>query len=91
MDYSVREAKANFAQALSLAASGEKVVITKHGKPFAEIVPATVASATETIWERLDRARKELGINPDDFDLDDDWLARFNDPALSRRLLGIDD
>lgn len=91
MDYSVREAKANFAQALSLAASGEKVVITKHGKPFAEIIPATVAPATETVWDRLDRARKEMGINPDDFDLDDEWLARFNDPAYSRQVLGLAD
>lgn len=87
MNYSVREAKANFAQALSLAVNGERVVITKHGKPFAEIVPTRVVPATETLWDRLGRARKELGITSENCP----WPDHFNDAAFSRRVMGIEE
>jgi prevent-host-death family protein len=39
-DLSVAEAKAHFADCLRTAERGESVVITRHGKPVAAIVPA---------------------------------------------------
>lgn len=86
MDYSVREAKAQFSAALSAAERGERVTVTRHGKPVAEIVPF-VADANGVDWARAARVRAELGIVPPAHD----WVADFNDPALSRAVLGIDD
>ena len=40
MELSIREAKARFAEAAAAAARGERVVVTKHGRPFVELVPA---------------------------------------------------
>ena len=42
MEMSVREARAQFATALSAAERGERVTITKNGKPIAEIGPPTL-------------------------------------------------
>ena len=40
MEFSIRKAKARFAKAAAAASPGERVVITKHGRPFIELVPA---------------------------------------------------
>lgn len=84
MDYSVREAKANFAAAAAAAANGERVVITKHGKPFVEIVPVRKGKID---WDALDRAQAAAGLNAADYD----WPDEFNDPVFSRRVLGLED
>ena len=84
MEYSVREAKANFSAAATAAANGERVVITKHGKPFVEIVPVRNGTID---WDALARIQKELGFDTPDYD----WPDEFNDPAFSRRALGIDE
>jgi prevent-host-death family protein len=86
MQFSVREAKAQFAHVATAAANGERVVITKHGKPFVEIV-AVKPEAKGDLWERLDAARLKLGIDPADYP----WPDEFNDPALSRQVLGLED
>ncbi|TPG10407.1 type II toxin-antitoxin system Phd/YefM family antitoxin [Sphingomonas oligophenolica] len=39
MEFSVREARAQFATALAAAKRGERVTITKNGKPIAELGP----------------------------------------------------
>ncbi len=86
MNMSVREAKARFAEAANLAAGGERVVITKHGKPFVELVPA--APKDHVTWERFLEIRKELGIE----DGDASWFDEFiSNPEASRRVLGLDD
>jgi len=86
MDFSVREAKAQFSAALSAAERGERVTVTRHGKPIAEIVPY-VADVNRVDWARAAEVRAQLGITP----LAQDWLQEFNDPALSRAVLGLDD
>ena len=85
MQFSVREAKAQFAHAANAAASGERVVITKHGKPFVEMVAAQPKGNID--WEALDRARIAMNLDPDDYA----WPDEFNDPAFSRRVLGIEE
>lgn len=83
---SVREAKSRFAEAANIAAGGERVVITKHGKPFVELVP--VAPKLRMTWERAMEIRKELGI----VDKDTSWFDEFiSNPKASRRVLGLED
>ena len=91
MQFSVREAKAQFAHAANAAAAGEKVVITKHGKPFVELVPAA-AIKPETkykgdLWERLDQAQAALGLKSEDYP----WPDEFNDPEFTKLAMGLDD
>lgn len=85
MELSIREAKARFAEAAAAAARGERVVVTKHGHPFVELVPARTTGGMD--FEKAARIRRELGIDglkvvlPPDFD----------DPAFSRRVLGLEE
>lgn len=85
MELSIREAKARFAEAAAAAARGERVVVTKHGRPFVELIPAQGASGMD--FNKAAAVRRELGLDglkvgsPPDFD----------DPAFSRRVLGLPD
>jgi prevent-host-death family protein len=64
--YSVAEAKAKFSEVLELAASGEEVRVTKHGKPYVRLTPETggpsiQSQALQKIdWDRLKRLRESL-------------------------------
>lgn len=91
MKMSVREARAHFATALDAAERGERVTITKNGKPVAELGPLRIEEAPkEGFWERNARVRKEMGLDKLVLDrpLDDAWLEEFNDPAWARELFG---
>ena len=55
---SIRDAKARLAEA---AARGERVVVTEHGRPFVELVPA--AGGTGMDFERAAAVRFALGID----------------------------
>lgn len=91
MEMSVREARARFATALAAAQRGERVTITKHGKPIAELGPPAARSKTIWDWDELDRVQAELGIEAPTRPLDETWRREFDDPAFSRRVLGLDD
>jgi len=85
VELSIREAKARFAEAATAAARGERVVVTKHGRPFVELVPARRAAGMD--FEAAAAIRRDLGL---------DGLAihvpqNFDDPAFSRKVLGLDD
>ena len=54
----VAEAKAKFAEAVRAAEAGEPVVITRHGKPVAAVVPA----ADLDLLRRLRAAGPEGGL-----------------------------
>ena len=62
MELSIREAKARFTEAAAAAARGERVTVTRYGKPFVELVPAR-APAEEDFFARLDRVTTELGLD----------------------------
>ncbi len=85
MQLSVREAKARFTEAANAAVGGERVVITKHGKPFVEMVPSKPVVGID--WARAEELRRELGI----VQPEPGWEEHFNDPAFSRRVLGLED
>ncbi len=85
MELSIREAKARFSEALTAAAKGERVTITKYGQPFAEIVAPTRKNKLD--FEALDTYKKEMGWD----NLKLEWPAHFDDPAFSRKVLGLED
>jgi prevent-host-death family protein len=65
--YSVADAKAGLPRLIDRALQGEEVVITRHGKPVAELRPARpaaeAAGAASYDWLRARRlARKGVGL-----------------------------
>ena len=84
MELSIREAKARFAEAAAAAARGERVVVTKHGRPFVELVSAQRAQGMD--FEKAATVRHALGL--------DGYKVRlptnFDDPAFSRQVLGLE-
>lgn len=87
MEMSIREAKAKFSAAIAAAERGETVQITKHGKVVAEVSPP------RKIKNRINLAAGEayldsIGFNPEGLDL---WPPEFDDPAFSRKVLGLED
>ena len=86
MKMSVREARAQFAAALTAVENGERVTITKNGKPVAELGPPR-ATPRLSAWERIAAATKAAGWDEGALTLPRD----FDDPAFSRHVLGLDD
>ena len=83
MKVSIREAKAKFSELVSAVQSGERVVVTKHGRSVAEI--RAVAGQGGIDFGRLDILRRELGI----VNSSQEWPAEFDDPNVSRDVLGL--
>jgi len=66
--YGVAEAKNNFTHLLDRVQGGEKITITRHGKPIAELSPSPRLTVEErwTLMDELDQWRKTqppLGIS----------------------------
>lgn len=85
MELSIREAKARFTEAAAAAARGERVVVTKHGRPFVELVSAQRASGMD--FEKAAIVRRKLGLDA----LKVRLQPHFDDPAFSRQVLGLQD
>lgn len=85
MELSIREAKARFTEAAAAAARGERVVVTKHGRPFVELVAAHRVSGMD--FDKAEIVRRALGLDGLDVRLPPD----FDDPAFSRDVLGLPD
>jgi prevent-host-death family protein len=84
MELAVREAKARLSELIAAAQKGERVVITRHGVPAVELVRCRPRGAID--FEKLEETRRKLGIEGDG----ERWPEEFNDPALSRRVLGLE-
>jgi prevent-host-death family protein len=85
MELSMLEAESRFAEAATAAARGERVIVTKDGKPFVKLVPAKPKGGMD--FEKAAILRRELGFDQ----LDGDLPANFDDPAFSRKVLGLED
>ena len=85
MELSIRDAKARFAEAAAAAARGERVVVTKHGRPFIELVAARSASGMD--FDKAATVRRDLGLDGVKVSMARD----FDDSAFSRQVLGLDD
>ena len=63
----IYDARAKFSELIERAASGEEVVITRHGKPIAKLVAAGVSAVGASrgkarAVKRIERLREELDI-----------------------------
>ncbi len=85
MEVSIREAKTRLCELVAAARRGERVIITRNGRPTAELVRCHRRGGID--FDRLEAARRRLGIEGDG----DGWPAEFNDPAFSRKVLGLDE
>ncbi len=62
MNISVKEAKNRLSELLHRAEAGETVVLTRHGKPVADLVPHK-EKAGGINWQALEDFKKEHGID----------------------------
>ena len=81
----MREAKARLSELAAAARNGERVVITKHGKPIVALVRCEARGGID--FDKLEEVCRSLGIAGDGERWPDEW----NDPAFSRQVLGLDD
>lgn len=89
MEMSVREARAGFAAAIAAAERGERVTITKNGKPVAELRPPAAAEPKKPWdWDELDRLQAELGIPTPSRETGDYWEKHFDSPELAKEIWG---
>ena len=87
MEMSVREAKARFSEAIAAAERGETISVTKFGKIVAEIAPPKAAKRPGMNFDKADAYLKSRGLDKAQV-----WLPDyFDDPAYSRKVLGLDD
>jgi prevent-host-death family protein len=76
MDVSVRELRNHTARVIAAVESGERVVLTVHGRPVADIVPRVEraeARSSEVFLAELEELRQmwdELGVRGDPADYD---------------------
>ena len=84
MEIGLEEAKARLSEFVAAAQRGERVVITKHGEPAAELVRCHKAGGID--FDKLNAARRRLGIEG----ASKEWPADFDDPGGSRRVLELE-
>jgi len=59
---SAYEAKTHFSSLLERAGDGETVIITKHGRPVAKLVPVDVQRPVDDVIDTLLEARKGVRL-----------------------------
>ena len=87
MEYALRDAKTRLSKLVRDAQNGERVVITKHGKPVVELVRYHERGGID--FDKLDADRRRLGIEEASPEEAEAMIAALRDPALSRRVLGL--
>lgn len=85
MEFAIREAKARLSELVAAARKGERVIITRHGRPTAELVRCDRLGGID--FDKLEASRRRLGIEGNG----EGWPEEFNDPAFSRKVLGLDE
>lgn len=89
MEYALRDAKARLSELVAAAQGGERVVITRHGKPAVELVRCRRRGGID--FDRLEETRRRLGIDEASSEDLTEWQTRFEETAFSRQVLGLDD
>ena len=89
MELAIREAKSRLSELVAAARNGERVIITKHGTPAAEIVRCDRRGGID--FEKLESARRRLGIEDAPAAEAKAMERALADRELSRRVLGLDD
>lgn len=85
-EFALNEAGARLPELVVAAENGERVVITKHGAPAVELVRCREKRGGID-FDKLEADRRRLGIKGDG----ERWPTEFDDPAFSRRVLGLDE
>ena len=88
MEYALRDAKTHLSKLVRDAQNGERVVITKHGAPVVELVRCFESGGID--FDKLEAERRRLGIEDASPEEAEAMIAAFHDPALSRRVLGLE-
>ena len=88
MEYALRDAKAHLSKLVRDVQNGERVVITKNGEPVVELVRCLERGGID--FDKLEADRRRLGIKDATPEEAKAMIAAFHDPALSRRVLGIE-
>lgn len=91
MELSLQEAETRLAELVAVTERGERVVITKDGEPAVQLVRCERTQGRGLDWDRLNAIRRRLGIKDAPPVEAEAMIAAFHDPALSRRVLGLED
>ena len=91
MELAITKAKARLSELVAAAQNGERVVITKNGEPAVELVGCAKRRKPGFDWDKLDAARRRLGIKDAPPEEAKAMREMFHDAALSRRVLGLED
>ncbi len=89
MEMALREAKARLSELVTAACRGERVVITKYGRPAVELVRCERRGGID--FDKLEEDRRRLGLvnaPPEEVEA---MEAALSDPALSLKVLGLED
>ena len=90
MELALQEAIARLPELVTAAQTGERAVITKDGKPAVELVRCREKRGGID-FDKLKADRQRLGLREASPEEAEAMIAAFHDPALSRRVLGLDD
>ena len=92
MEIAISAAKPRLSELVAAAQRGERVVITKYGEPAVELVACPQRRRGGAInFKRLSATKRRLGIVDDPPEVAREMMAALQDPALSRKVLGLDD
>ena len=90
MELALRDAKARLSELVTAAQRGERVVITRYGEPVVELVRCRKRRGGID-FDRLEVDCRRLGISEASPEEAAAWKADFEDPAFSRKVLGLVD
>lgn len=81
MEFALHHAKARLSELVSAAEKGERVVITKYGKPVVELVRLRGRGGINL--EKFAKDCKRAGIQ----ESSEEWPKEFDNPAFSKKVL----
>lgn len=88
MQLALRDAKARLSELISAAEAGERVVITRFGRPVVELVRWRRGGVVD--FAALEQVCRDHGIEAASPEEAETMIAAFHDPSLSRRVLGLE-
>ena len=84
----LRDAKTHLSKLIRAAQNGERVVITKHGKPVVELVRCPRRGGID--FDKLAADHRRLGIEDAPPEEAEAMLATIQDPKFGWRVLGLE-
>ena len=91
MELAISAAKPRLSELIARVQRGERVVITKRGEPAVELVACPKQRRGGLDLKKLTADCRRLGIEQVPPDEARKLIAEFDDPAFSRRVLGLPD